>query len=138
MIDAIRSSEGFVPDLSLVAEVDGAVVGHVVLSYVALEGSRRRVLELGPLSVVPEHQHAGIGAGLVEEALRRPDERGAPIVLVLGHPSYYPRLGFRPAAELGIRPPDRSIPAEAFMARALSRYDPELRGRLVFPPAFRA
>jgi putative acetyltransferase len=57
---------------------------------------------------------------------------------VLGHPTDYPRFGFRPAAELDIHPPDQSVPAEAFMAIALSPYDPELRGRVVFPPAFSA
>jgi putative acetyltransferase len=142
MSDAIRSSDGFVPELSLVAEVDGRVVGrvvgHVMLSYVELEGTDRRVLELGPISVEPERQRTGIGSELVREALRRAQARDEPLVLVLGHPTYYPRFGFRPAAELGIHPPHRSIPAEAFMAIPLSAHDPELRGRVVFPPAFSA
>jgi putative acetyltransferase len=138
MIDAIRSSDGFVPELSLVAEVDGRIVGHVILSYVGLEGADRRVLELGPMSVEPERQRAGIGSALVREALRGAEARGEPLVLVLGHPSYYPRFGFRPAAELRIHPPDQGIPAKAFMAIALSAYDPELRGRVIFPPAFSA
>jgi putative acetyltransferase len=138
MIDAIRSSDGFVPEVSLVAEVDGRIVGHVILSYVGLEGADRRVLELGPMSVKPERQRAGIGSALVREALRGAEARGEPLVLVLGHPSYYPRFGFRPAAELRIHPPDQGIPAKAFMAIALSAYDPDLRGRVIFPPAFSA
>jgi putative acetyltransferase len=138
MIDAIRSSDGFVPELSLVAEVDGTIVGHVILSYVGLEGADRRVLELGPMSVEPERQRAGIGSALVREALRGAEARDEPLVLVLGHPSYHPRFGFRPAAELRIHPPDQGIPAEAFMAIALSAYDPELRGRVILPPAFSA
>jgi predicted N-acetyltransferase YhbS len=64
MIDAIRSSDGFVPELSLVAEVDGRVVGHAMLSYVVLEGADRHVLELGPMSVKPGRQRAGIGSAL--------------------------------------------------------------------------
>ena len=134
LVDAIRESENFVPELSLVAEHDGLVVGHVLLSYVYLEA--RRVLELGPLSVAPDQQRQGIGGALAREALRLADEREEPLVLVLGHPGYYPRFGFRPAHELGITPPDDDIPADAFMAIPLRAYDATLRGRVVFPPAF--
>ena len=138
MIDAIRASEGFVPELSLVAEDDGQVVGHVLLSYVGLEGASRRLLELGPISVLPARQRAGIGSRLVREALRIADARGEPLVLVLGHPGYYPRFGFRPASELGITPPDPEIPDDAFMAIPLRADDSALRGRVIFPPAYEA
>ena len=107
MIDAIRASDGFVPELSLVAEDDGQVVGHALLSYVELEGPSA-------------------------------DARGEPLVLVLGHPGYYPRFGFRPASELGITPPDPEIPYDAFMAIPLRAYDPALRGQVIFPPAYAA
>jgi putative acetyltransferase len=136
IVDAVRASDGFVPELSLVAEEDGTVVGHVLLSYVLLEGPDARVLQLAPVSVRPERQRRGIGSALIAEALRLADERGEPLVLVLGHPEYYPRLGFRPASELGIVPPSVEIPDEAFMAIALRSYTPGLRGRVVFPPAF--
>jgi putative acetyltransferase len=107
-----------------------------MLSYVELDDSSRRVLELGPMSVEPERQRRGIGSALVREALRRAEDRSEPLVLVLGHPTYYPRFGFSPASELGIAPPDPSIPDEVFMAIALRAYDPALRGRVAFPPAF--
>jgi putative acetyltransferase len=136
MVEAIRGSEGYVPDLSLVAELDGRIVGHVLLSYVRLAGSGRRILVLAPISVVPEHQGRGIGSALVGHALRRADEFGEPLVLVLGHADYYRRFGFRPASEFGISPPDPEIPDEVFMAIPLASYDPTLRGRVVFPPAF--
>ena len=64
MVDAIRASEGFVPALSLVADECGKILGHVILSYVALD-TGQRLLELGPLSVCPEHQGKGIGGDLV-------------------------------------------------------------------------
>jgi putative acetyltransferase len=134
MVEAIRSSDRFVPELSLVAEAGGVIVGHLLLSYVDLGG--RRVLELGPVSVAPANQRSGVGGKLVREALRRADERDEPLVLVLGHPSYYPRFGFRPASELGIEPPGPSLPDEVFMAVPLQAYDPALRGRVVLPPAF--
>jgi putative acetyltransferase len=68
MVDAIRASEGFVPALSLVADECGKILGHVILSYVALD-TGQRLLELGPLSVFPERQGKGIGGDLVRTAL---------------------------------------------------------------------
>ena len=136
MVEAIRASTGCVPELSLVAEDDGEVIGHVMLSYVELVGADRRVLELGPVSVLPARQRQGIGSKLIEQALLLADARGEPLVLVLGHPTYYPRFGFRPASELGITPPDGRIPDDAFMAVPLRAYDASLRGQVVFPPAY--
>ncbi len=136
MVEAIRASDGFVPELSLVAEDSDLAVGHIILSYVGLRGSVRRLLELGPMSVARDRQREGIGSALVRKALRLADERGEPLVLVLGHPTYYPRFGFRPASELGISPPEPKIPDEVFMALPLSAYDAAIRGRIVFPSAF--
>ncbi len=138
MIAAIRASDGFVPDLSLVAEDGDEVVGHLLLSYVVLEGSGQRLLELGPISVRPDRQRQGIGSLLIHEALARAEARQEPLVLVLGHPSYYPRFGFRRASEIGIVPAQPDIPDEAYMALQLQSYDPSIRGRIVFPPAFSA
>lgn len=135
MVEAIRASDRFVPELSLVAEDDHEIVGHVILSYVALEDGTR-LLELGPLSVRPDRQRTGVGGTLVRAALAEADKRAEPLVLVLGHPSYYPRFGFRPAAEFEIAPPDERIPHDAWMAIPLSAYRPELRGRVIFPPTY--
>jgi putative acetyltransferase len=136
IVDAIRDSDGYVPELSLVAELDGHIVGHAMLSYVGLAGEERRLLELGPLSVAPQQQRQGIGSALVRESLRQADERGEPLVLVLGHAEYYPRFGFRPARELGIEPPDPKIRDQFFLAIPLRAYDTTIQGRVVFPPAY--
>ena len=104
MVDAIRASEGFVPALSLVADECGKILGHVILSYVALD-TGRRLLELGPLSVCPERQGQGIGGDLVRTALGIADELNEPLVLVLGFPAYYRRFGFQRASAFGIAPP---------------------------------
>jgi putative acetyltransferase len=136
LVEAIRASDEFVPELTLVADEDGRIVGHVMFSYSALEGSDTRLLQLSPLSVVPDHQGRGIGAALTRKALRLADERGEPLVLVLGHPTYYPRFGFRPASSLGLQAPNPEWPDEVFMAVPLSAYDPALRGRVTFAPPF--
>jgi predicted N-acetyltransferase YhbS len=120
------------PTISLVAEADGAIVGHVMLSRMRMD--EHRPLQLSPLSVAPTHQRRGIGSALAREALRIADATGEPLVLVLGHPGYYPRFGFEPAASLGLEaPPDYG---SAWMAVRLAAYDPRLRGRVEFPPAF--
>jgi putative acetyltransferase len=136
LVEAIRASDEYVPELTLVAEEDGRIVGHVMFSYSALEGSDTGLLQLSPLSVAPERQGSGIGSALTREALRLADERGEPLVLVLGHPSYYPRFGFRPASSLGLEAPNPEWPDEAFMAVPLTAYDPALRGRVSFAPPF--
>jgi putative acetyltransferase len=135
MVDAIRASEGYVPELAFVAEADGEVVGHVLLSYVGLAGSQRRLLELAPLAVAPERQRQGIGSALTRAALAAADGRGEPLVLVLGHPGYYVRFGFRRADEFGLEPPQPAWHA-AFMAVPLGAYEASIRGRVVFPPSF--
>jgi putative acetyltransferase len=135
MVDAIRASAAYVPELAFVAEDEGEVVGHVLLSYVELAGSERRLLELAPLAVAPERQREGIGSALTRAALAAADERGEPLVLVLGHPGYYVRFGFRRSDELGLEPPQPAWHA-AFMVVPLGAYDPSLRGRVVFPPSF--
>jgi putative acetyltransferase len=136
MIELIRASDGFGPELSLVAEDDRLIVGHILMSYVELEGVSTRLLEIGPVSVRPERQRSGIGSRLVRESLRLADARNEPLVLVLGHPTYYPRFGFRRASEFGITPPNPEIPDAAVMIMPLQAYDPTLRGRVVFPPSY--
>jgi putative acetyltransferase len=136
LVEAIRACEEFVPELTLVAEEDGRIVGHVMFSYSRLEGSEALLLQLSPLSVAPDRQGKGIGTALTHESLRLADERGEPLVLVLGHPTYYPRFGFRPASTLGLQAPNPEWPDDAFMAVPLTAYDPALRGRVTFAPPF--
>lgn len=135
IVEAIRASDGYLPELALVAEDKGRLIGHTMLSRVGLEGSGRRLLQLAPMAVVPERQSEGVGFLLGETALEAADRKGEPLVLVLGHPWYYPRFGFRPASRLGLHPPNPAIPDEVFMAVPLTAYDPAIRGRVVWPPA---
>jgi putative acetyltransferase len=124
-----------VPELSLVAEEDGAIVGHVMFSYVSLDDDERGILCLAPLSVTPERQKDGIGGGLIKEGAARADALGEPLVVLVGHPAYYPRFGFEPARPLGLEPPEGTHEA-VFMALRLSSYDANLRGRVSWPSVF--
>jgi putative acetyltransferase len=134
IVDGIRASDRFVPELSLVAESGAQTVGHVISSYVDLVPGTRRVLQVGPLAVVPSHQRRGIGTALMEATVRIADERGEPLLLIEGNPKYYGRFGFTRADEYGIEMPPESRGAQFFMLRPLTNYDPALRGRAIYPP----
>ena len=134
LVEAIRASDRFVPDLSLVAVSEGQSVGHVISSYVDLVPGTRRVLQVGPLAVLPAHQRRGVGSALMRETIRRADDRGEPLLLIEGNPAYYGRFGFRRADALGIEPPPEARGPQYFMLRPLRAYDSSLTGRAVYPP----
>ena len=136
LVDAIRASDRFVPDLSLLAVSGGQSLGHVISSYVdlVLVPGTRRVLQVGPLAVLPAHQGRGIGSALMRATIRCADERGEPLLLIEGSPAYYGRFGFRRADALGIEPPPEARGPQYFMLRPLRAYDSSLRGRAVYPP----
>jgi putative acetyltransferase len=142
LVELIRASPEFVPELALVARVDGAVAGFVMLSHAELvdeTGERHQVLTLSPLAVAPALQGRGIGSALVRSGLAEAGRRTEPLVVLEGSPGYYSRFGFRDCREFGISIPLPDwAPPEAGMAFPLPAYDARVRGRLVYPPAFAA
>jgi putative acetyltransferase len=134
LVDALRASAVHVPELCLVAVRGGSVVGHIAFSRARLD-SGQPVLALAPMGVLPGHQRKGVGSALVSEGLRRAAETDLPLVLVVGHPAYYPRFGFEPADALGVAAPF-AVPAEAWMAHRLPAYRRDARGTVVYPEAF--
>ncbi len=134
-VDALRAAGK--ASLSLVAELGGAVVGHVLFSPVTLDNTAApSLLGLAPLAVTPAKQGEGIGATLVHEGLDACRDLGVGAVVLLGHPGYYPRFGFRPAPPLGLQIagyPD----CEAFFAIELMHGTlAGLKGEIRFDPAF--
>jgi len=118
LVVALMSGEVFVPALSLVAEESGGIVGHALFTRAEAGGVRAALL--APLAVAPGRQRSGVGSALVEAGLSVAAALGFEMVLVLGHPEYYPRLGFVPALPHGIEPPYPVDPPEAWMARELA------------------
>jgi putative acetyltransferase len=125
---------------SLVAEEGGEIVGHVLFSPVTLDVGGQQVggAGLGPVAVLPAFQRRGIGETLIDAGLAVCRDAGYSFAVVLGHPSYYPRFGFRPSRPLGIRW-EHDAPEEAFMVMELQpgalsglggivRYQPEFEG----------
>ncbi|HET7349570.1 MAG TPA: N-acetyltransferase [Marmoricola sp.] len=119
---------------SIVAEVDGAVVGHVGLSPAWLD-ARRELVDvwlLSPLSVLPDHQIGGLGTRLVGAAIEAAVAGGAPMLFVEGSPAYYRSRGFEPARRLGLLQPTDRVPGPAFQVARLDGYQSWMTGRLVY------
>jgi len=119
LVDALR--EITETHLSLVAEDEGEVIGHIFFSPVSVEstsGYKANLFGLAPMAVLPERQRQGIGAALVQKGLQKCKELGWDAVVVLGHPDYYPRFGFKPTQVFGLQS-EFDVPAEVFMAREL-------------------
>jgi putative acetyltransferase len=118
LVEVLRNSG--IPLISLVAEKDGELVGHILFSPVALEegSSSISIAGLAPMAVLPTCQNKGIGSMLVEEGLVYCKNAGYAAVVVLGHPDYYPRFGFVPSISYGITS-EYDVPPETFMAKEL-------------------
>ena len=114
LVDSLRGQAA--PIVSLVADHDGSVVGHILFSPVSLTGhGELKIMGLAPMAVVPAQQRRGIGSALVREGLEHCRALGFGAVVVLGHPGFYPRFGFTPASLFGIKS-EYDVPDEAFMA----------------------
>lgn len=125
------------PLVSLVAEKDGEVVGHILFTPVSLSGhTDKALMGLAPMAVSPEFQRQGIGSALVEAGLAQCNDLGIAAIVVLGHPQYYPRFGFVPAVGHGIDS-DYDAPEEAFMVLELQPGAlADCSGRIHYHPAF--
>ena len=140
LVDALRKTAGFVPELSLVAEAGGEVVGHILVTRILIrEGSETvSALALAPMAVLPSYQRTGIGSALVRHALAEARRLGHGAVVVLGHASYYPRFGFSPARGHGIRAPF-PVRDESFMVLELAPSAlAGVMGEVEYPPEFGA
>ena len=104
LVSTLRESASYNRELSLVAELGGRIVGHVLLTRVPLRrnGEEKHLLVLGPISVVPSQTHRGIGSELIQSSIKLAKEKGYGAIVALGHPEYYKRFGFVLAKDLGV------------------------------------
>ena len=127
-----------VSELSFTATAGDRVVGHVMSSWVTIEGSGARLLQLSPLGVLPAFQGQGHGSALVRRTIEAVRAMGEPALLVEGNPKYYGRFGFVRADELGLLPPPEALYDWAFQVAVLDRAAELPQGRVVYPPPFAA
>ena len=130
IIEALRAAKALT--VSLVAEVDGCVVGHIAFSPVTLSDGSPNWYGLGPVSVLPDHQRRGIGTALISEGLERLKELSAHGCCLVGHPGYYERFGFRNVPDLF----HEGVPPEVFFALSFEGEMPQ--GSVMFHESFAA
>ncbi|NJR15164.1 MAG: N-acetyltransferase [Calothrix sp. CSU_2_0] len=136
LITEIRNSKFYIPELSLVAEIDNIIVAHIMFSYIHLiEEERLRVLSLAPVAVIPEFQKQGIGSALIRNGLEKADAMGEALVIVLGYPLLYNRFGFVPSTIHNIQSPF-DVPEDVFMVKVFKNFQSKYYGEVVYPPAF--
>ena len=139
LVERLRNSSSFIPELSLVAETEqGELVGHILLTRLRIINGAQVFpsLAVAPLSVLPSWQRQGIGSALIREAHRRAAALDYGSAVLLGHPQYYPRFGYLPAHRFGIRFPFEA-PADCCMAVELLPDGLKgVQGRVEYDPAF--
>lgn len=138
IVSRLRVSDAYIPELSIVAEESGEVVGHILFTRVELDPPTEvRMISLAPMAVLPEYQRRGIGSAMVRRGLEVANGLGEEVVVLVGHPEYYPRFGFEPASKFGLT---NSFPGteEAFFAMALREGVDIPSGQVVYPPEFEA
>ncbi|MFD1410503.1 GNAT family N-acetyltransferase [Lapidilactobacillus gannanensis] len=133
LVAALRTSAAFIPELSLVAEIDQQIVGYIL--FTKAQVGAQTVLALAPLAVLPKYQNQGIGRQLIQQGHRLARRLGYNYVLVLGHEHYYRKFGYQPAASLGVTVP-ADFPATNFFACRLLTLAPPLHGSVVYAPEF--
>jgi len=136
LVDVLRASTAFLPELSLVAVDATRIVGHILFSRIGVRTAKRSVpaLALAPVAVLPEQQNQGIGSALIRHGLAESTRLGHRIVVVVGHPSYYRRFGFSSARARGLEAP---FPDTVFMVQELSPGAlTGVCGTVEYPPAF--
>lgn len=139
LVELLRQSDAFVPELSLVATLENNIVGHILFTKIKIiddDKGETGSLALAPMAVRPAFQRAGIGGQLIKSGLARARALGYKSVIVLGHELYYPKFGFVPADKWNIKSP-YDIPANVFMALELVADGLKgVSGRVEYPKEF--
>jgi predicted N-acetyltransferase YhbS len=137
LVQRLRESSGFIPELSIVAVYKGTIIGHILFTKISIVGEMEyETLSLAPMSVHPDYQRRGVGKLLIREGLSKAKQLGYKSVIVVGHHEYYPKFGFIPASKFGLKP-TFNVPDEVFMAQELMPESLKNKeGYVHFPPEF--
>ncbi len=138
LVERLRKSEAFIPELSIVAEIDNEIVGHILLTRLEIKNNTTsfQSLALAPVSVLPEFQGKGIGAKLILYSHKIAKELGYKSIILLGHQHYYPRFGYELCKKYNIEMPF-DVPAENCMVIELVKDGlKDVSGKVIYPDAF--
>lgn len=133
LVVALRKSENFIPDLSLVAIEDNKIVGYILFTKIKI--GEYEEIALAPLAVLPQYQRKGIGRKLIEEGHKIAKELCYHYSVVLGSENYYPKFNYIPAIQYGIKAPFE-VPTQNFMAIKLNDTDIEIKGTVEYAKEF--
>ncbi|ACD53627.1 N-acetyltransferase [Clostridium botulinum] len=138
LIDTLRTSESYIPELSLLAEIDEKIVGYIMFTKLFIENQNGKFesLALAPLAVHPQYQDIGIGSKLIIEGLNIAKNLGFKSAIVLGSEKYYPKFGFKEASDFGIKAPFE-VPSENFMVIELQENAlKDINGNVIYAKEF--
>lgn len=133
LVERLRKSSAFIPELSLVAEEDGRIIGHIMFTKITINDTD--ALCLAPVSVLPEFQRKGIGGALINSGHEIAQSLGYSVCVLVGHKEYYPRFGYELASKHGITLPFEA-PDDCVMVKFISDTVKSVTGAAVFPPEF--
>lgn len=133
LAESLRKSDAYIPELSLAAETDKIIVGHIMFTKVTV--GEKTEAALAPLSVIPEYQRRGIGSAMIKEGHRIAQNMGYDYSIVLGSDKYYSRFGYVPAINYLIKAPF-DVPSKNYMAYKLRKDAPMISGTVKYAKEF--
>ncbi len=138
LVERLRQSSSFIPELSMVSEIKNKIVGHILLTKLKIVSDQIifESLALAPISVLPDYQRKGIGGMLIEQAHKKAKELGYKSIVLVGHEKYYPKFGYKQADNFGIELPI-DVPRENCMVKELTENGlNDVNGIVEYPKEF--
>lgn len=138
LVDALRKSSAFIPELSLVAEYKNKLVGHVLLTKIIIKNTTETFesLALAPVSVTPEFQHKGIGTSLILESHKNAKKLGYNSIVLIGHENYYPKFGYELTSKYNITLPFEAPEKNCMVISLTDSGLQNVRGHVEYPKEF--
>jgi len=138
IVEKLRKSDAFIPELSLVAELEEELVGYIILSKIHIDTRTQFVdaLSLGPVAVLPKLHQQGIGSQLIKAAHKMAKSLGHEIIILLGHKDYYPRFGYEMTNKYGIELPFKSAPENCMVLGLNPDSLKDVSGKVIYSKPF--
>lgn len=138
LVERLRTSTAFIPELSLVAEYNNSIVGHILLSKVKIKNNQQEFesLALAPVSVLPKFQGKGIGSKLIQKAHKKAKELKYESIVLLGHETYYPKFGYKQAHNYNIVFPFKAPKENCMVVELFPNSLKNISGTIIYPKEF--